>query len=373
MNFLLPRLLYLLAALAWLLLLWPNPVTTFLAACFSCLTFPFYHHLRKSIGRWRARLEKKPRTLANRILLGSAGCYPLVIYMAAILLALFIPIAALISLVSPQAAAGLDRLRQLQANNFQLPPSWVEYFQHLRSALSEYPAIEKLVDEFIINIDTFFGNTVSILVSRSFDFLGGTMTVFWTTFLFFTLTGLFTVYARLIRKTVCRLFLLPPDLVLRFVMAIHKALKAIMLGIVLVAAAQGFLCGIGFAVAGVNQPAFWGMLATLVAPIPAVGTAIVWLPLCISMWFSGNGISAIGLCLWGSFAVAGIDNVLRPLFLKQGIRAPFMVLILVILCGLASFGAVGLIAGPVLLAFSLQAIEEGNNLYSSAKWKATRC
>ena len=220
-----------------------------------------------------------------------------------------------------------------------------------------------MLEEFISNIDSFFGTAVSILVSRSFDFLGGTMTVFWTTFLFFTLTGLFTVNAKLIRKITCRIFHLPHTLVLRFVLAIHKALKAIMLGIVLVALAQGFLCGIGFAVAGVNQPAFWGMLAALVAPIPAVGTALVWVPLCISLWFTGNAVSAVGLFLWGTFAVSGIDNVLRPFFLRQGIKAPFMVLILVILCGLVKFGAVGLIAGPVLLAFSLQAAAEGNKYY----------
>lgn len=365
MKIILPRLLYLFAALAWLMLLWPNPITTFLAACFSCLTFPFYHHLRQKIGKWRIRLGKKPATFLTRFILGSSGYYPLIFYIVTIVLSLFIPIAALISLVSPQASAGLDRLRQLQANNFQLPPSWVEYFQHLRGILEEYPTIEKVVDEFLTNIDTFFGNAVGILVSRSFDFLGGTMTALWTIFLFFTLTGLFTVYARLIRKITCRIFLLPHSLVMRFIIAIHKALKAIMLGIVLVAIAQGFLCGIGFAVAGVNQPAFWGMLATLVAPIPAVGTALVWVPLCISLWFSGNGVSAIGLGLWGTFAVSGIDNVLRPFFLRQGIKAPFMVLIMVILCGLATFGAVGLIAGPVLLAFSLQAIEEGNHFYKS--------
>jgi len=38
-------------------------------------------------------------------------------------------------------------------------------------------------------------------------------------------------------------------------------------------------------------------------------------------------------------------------------------LIIAILCGLASFGPVGLIAGPVLLAFAMQAVEEGNRIY----------
>ncbi len=148
-----------------------------------------------------------------------------------------------------------------------------------------------------------------------------------------------------------------------FVMAAHKALRAIMFGIVFVALVQGALCGIAFAVAGINQPAFWGMLATLVAPIPAIGTALVWLPLCLSLWFSGHTMAAVGLGLWGTIVVAGIDNVLRPLFLKQGIKAPFFVLILAMLCGLYAFGAVGLIAGPILLALAIQSVEEGNYYY----------
>ncbi|MDR2727089.1 MAG: AI-2E family transporter, partial [Deltaproteobacteria bacterium] len=117
-----------------------------------------------------------------------------------------------------------------------------------------------------------------------------------------------------------------------------------------------------FHVAGVAQPAFWGLLATCVAPIPVIGTAIVWVPLCIALWFSGSIAAAVGLAIWGAVAVAGVDNVLRPLFLQRGINAPLFVLVLAILCGLSTFGPVGLVVGPVLVAFSLQAIREANNL-----------
>ena len=288
---------------------------------------------------------------------------PLGGYVTVLLSSLLAPVAVLALLVSPQAVAGLARLRELQANNFQLPPHWLEYIHAVRRSLAEYPSIEKALNEAIDNIDTLFSDAVGMLVSRSFGFVGSTMTVLWTLFLFLMLTVLFTVYSRRIRKVTCRIFHIPQELLTRFTTAIHRALKAIMLGIVLVALAQGALCGVGFAVAGVNQPAFWGMLATLVAPIPMVGTAIVWAPLCISLWFSGKTMAAVGLALWGCLAVAGVDNVLRPFFLRQGINAPFLVLILAILCGLSAFGAVGLIAGPVLLAFAMQSVEEANRYY----------
>lgn len=364
MTVFLPRLFYLLAALAWYLLLWPNQVTIFMAACFSCLTLPYYRNLRRKTIAWRIRLERKrPDTLTHRLLLKFSHHAALFAYIATIISAFFVPIATLALLVSPQAAAGLARLRELQANNFQMPPDWVQHIQQWRMSLAQYPRVEKVVNDFLHNLDTLFADTMSVLLSRGFEVLGGTMTAVWITFLFLTLTVVFTVYARRIRKITGRIFDLPQSLLSRFICAIHKALRAILLGIVLVALAQGVLCGIGFAVAGINQPAFWGMLATLVAPIPVVGTALIWLPLCLSLWFTGNAMAAVGLGLWGSLAVAGVDNVLRPLFLRQGIKAPFFVLILAILCGLASFGPVGLIAGPVLLAFAIQAVEEANHFY----------
>ena len=163
----------------------------------------------------------------------------------------------------------------------------------------------------------------------------------------------------------------------RFVLAIRRALQGVMLGIVLVAIAQGVLCGIGFAVAGIKQPAFWGLLATVVAPIPFVGTALVWGPLCLSLWFSGATMPAVGLALWGTLAVTSVDNILTVrgivAFLAVcgwvgvaltdlGVSMPLTIFI-AILCGLGSFGPMGLIIGPVLLAIAMQAVEEAHQTY----------
>lgn len=364
MTLTLPRLLYFLAALAWYLLLWRNPVTIFMAACLSCLSLPLYRSLQMKGRSWRKRLEKSGGgPFWRRLRFSLSSSLPLYTYIATILSCILVPIATLALLVSPQAAAGFERLRELQAHNFQLPPEWVSNMQQWRQSLAAYPRADKMISDFLQKLDALFGDAMSLLLSRGVEFLGGTMTVLWTGFLFITLTVLFTVYARHIRKIAGRIFHMPQTMLGRFTAAIHRALRGILLGIVLVAAAQGLLCGFAFAVAGVRQPAFWGLLATLVAPIPAVGTAIVWLPLCLSLWFTGKSMAAVGLALWGVVVVAGVDNVLRPLFLQQGIKAPFFVLIIAILCGLASFGPVGLIAGPVLLAFALQAVEEGNRTY----------
>lgn len=363
---LLPRLLYVVAGVSCLILVWPNPATLFLSACFSCLTLPIYRHLQVKGAAWRKSLLRKPsHSPATRALGGLARIMPITAYTLFILAAFLTPIAALVLLVSPQAVAGLNKLRELRESNFQMPEHWVEYLTHAREALAEYPTIEKAFNDTINNLDSMITDAVGMLVSRGFGIVGSTMTAIWLTFLFLMLTILFTRYARLIRKITGRVLRLPYHILGRFILAIHKALKGIMLGIVLVALVQGALCGIGFAVAGVNQPAFWGLLATIAAPIPTIGTALVWFPLCVTLWFTGKTVAAIGLALWGALFVSGVDNVLRPFFLRQGIKAPFFVLILVILCGLSSLGAVGLIAAPVLLAIAMQAIEEANRFYGN--------
>lgn len=83
-----------------------------------------------------------------------------------ILAALITPIATLALLVTPQAAAGFSRLKELQANNFQLPPEWVATLQDWRMSLSEYPRVERLINEFLQKVDAFLGDAISTLLTR---------------------------------------------------------------------------------------------------------------------------------------------------------------------------------------------------------------
>ena len=335
-----PRMLYLCAAVAWLILLYPYPVTIFVAGCLSCVLYPLYQRLQGVIPGWRGTL-----------------CY-----VALVMLMLLLPVSVLVLLVVPQAAAGYHMLQRLREANFQLPPAWLDYWQQIKVKLSVIPGFESMINDFVQNIDTMLGKSITTAVSGGVGLVGSTFSALWLFFLFFTLTVLCTVNAQRLYSLTAALTRLPIPMLERFLTAIRGALRGVLLGVVLVALAQGILCGVGFAVAGVKQPAFWGMLATLVAPIPLVGTALVWLPLCLMLWFTGSTLAAVGLFLWGVVAVGGVDNLLRPLFLRQGIQAHIVVLVLAILCGMASFGAVGLVAGPVLVAVAMQAIREADAL-----------
>lgn len=335
-----PIILYIAAALAWVILLWPYPFTVFMAGCLSCVTFPLFQALQRRFTGFKA----------------------LGIYIAGLCMGIILPLSILALLVAPQAAAGLNTLQKMREANFKLPPSWQDYLLDLKIRLSTIPGVGKVLQDLQENFDTMLSKTIGTIVSGGFGIVGSTFTALWLIFLFVTLTVLCTVYAAQLRSVSLVIFRLPAAMFDRFVLSIRGALRGVILGIVLVALAQGFLCGIAFAAAGIKQPAFWGLLATFVAPIPIVGTALVWVPLCLTLWFTGSTFAAVGLALWGTLAVAGVDNILRPLFLRQGINAPLFVLVLSILCGMASFGPVGLIVGPVLVAFALQAVKEGETL-----------
>ncbi len=335
-----PKYLYILAAFAWILLLWPYPVTVIMAACVSCALLPLFKRLQARFSSWRG----------------------LLVYITMLIVALLIPLSLLVRLVAPQARAGVNAFKTLQENNFQLPEHWMDYLRSIEEKLSFIPGFDTLQADISQNFETFMSDIVTTIIGGGVGLLGSTVNAVWLIFLFFTLSVLCSIYAERIFCMSSALLHMPEAMLQRFVMTIRNALRGVMLGVICVAIAQGVLCGIGFAFAGIKQPAFWGLLATLVAPIPVVGTAIVWFPLCLSLWFTGNAMEAFGLALWGTMAVGGIDNILRPLFLKQNINAPLFVLVLAILCGLASFGAVGIIVGPVLVSLAIQAVQEADDL-----------
>jgi predicted PurR-regulated permease PerM len=56
------------------------------------------------------------------------------------------------------------------------------------------------------------------------------------------------------------------------------------------------------------------------------------------------------MVIWALGVVGAVDNVLKPMFIGTRLKLPMLFLFFGILGGLAVFGALGLILGPVLLA-----------------------
>ena len=360
------RIFYILATICGCILLLPYPGTAFMAFCASCLSLPLYRILK-----WQTihKIRQKPslKNWQKKLLLNS----PIIIYISIIFLAIITPIVAFVLLVAPQASRGIHQLRNMNLSEnlkVAMPDRLKSFISSHLPSLNDYPQLNNIVDELSANIENFFttgGDLLNptVLWQRVVGFLGGTMSVLWLLCLFFFLTIIFTVYAKDAKTIARRIFNIPQDLLTRFILAIRRALSAVFLGIIFVALIQGFFCGLGFAVAGIESPAFWGMLAAFVAPIPMIGTMLVWGPLALLLWFQDSPIAALGLTIWGVVVISNIDSICRPIFLRQGIQAPFVVLILVMVCGMKIFGTIGLIAAPIILAFALALLREGHAIY----------
>ena len=125
--------------------------------------------------------------------------------------------------------------------------------------------------------------------------------------------------------------------------------RAVFMGIGLTALVQGILLGIGFWIAGLPNPLVFGVLGTLFALVPFVGTTIIWAPAALWLASQGHNGYASFLALWGVLVVSMADNFLRPFLIAGRTEVPTLAVFIGVVGGLASFGFVGLFLGPIVL------------------------
>jgi predicted PurR-regulated permease PerM len=131
--------------------------------------------------------------------------------------------------------------------------------------------------------------------------------------------------------------------------AVGPITRAVLYGFVLTVLAQGFIAGLGYWFLGVEAPVLLGALTGIAAPVPLIGTGIIWVPIAVSLVIAGPLWKGVLLLLWGVLLVHPIDNVLRPLLISNASRLPILLIMFGVLGGLAAFGLVGVFVGPVLL------------------------
>ncbi|HUQ51233.1 MAG TPA: AI-2E family transporter [Gammaproteobacteria bacterium] len=129
--------------------------------------------------------------------------------------------------------------------------------------------------------------------------------------------------------------------------------RATIKGTLVVGIVQGAIGGIAFAVLGVGAPVLWGVVMALLSILPAVGTALVWVPAAIFLLFNDHVFGGIALIVVGVLVIGSVDNVLRPILVGRDTRMADYLILLSTLGGLAGFGLAGIIIGPIIAAFFL--------------------
>ncbi len=127
-------------------------------------------------------------------------------------------------------------------------------------------------------------------------------------------------------------------------------IRATVKGNLLVAAIQGSLGGLAFWFLDVSGALLWAVLMAFLSLLPAIGAALVWLPVALYLLVTGAVWQGLALAAWGVLVIGLIDNLLRPMLVGKDTRMPDYVVMITTLGGMAVFGINGFVLGPVIAA-----------------------
>jgi predicted PurR-regulated permease PerM len=127
-------------------------------------------------------------------------------------------------------------------------------------------------------------------------------------------------------------------------------IRATVKGNIIVAIVQGALGGLIFWFLNIHAALLWGMLMALLSLLPAVGSALVWLPVALYLLLSGSVWQGLVLMAYGALVIGLIDNLLRPILVGKDTRMPDYVVLISTLGGIVVFGINGFVIGPLIAA-----------------------
>jgi predicted PurR-regulated permease PerM len=120
---------------------------------------------------------------------------------------------------------------------------------------------------------------------------------------------------------------------------------------------QGLLSAVIFALLRLPNPILWGGLTALFSLVPVVGTALIWVPWTIYLLSTGAVAKGIVFLVLQVVAVGGIDNILRPMFIRGGVKMHTLIVFFSILGGISYFGLLGMFFGPLVFAIAVTLLE----------------
>ena len=114
--------------------------------------------------------------------------------------------------------------------------------------------------------------------------------------------------------------------------------RATVKGTIVVAIVQGALGGLIFWFLGIQAPVLWAVVMAFLSLLPAVGTALVWLPVAIYLLATGSVWQGAVLIAYGILVIGLVDNVLRPVLVGKDTKIPDYIVLISTLGGMAIFG-----------------------------------
>jgi predicted PurR-regulated permease PerM len=249
-----------------------------------------------------------------------------------------------------QLADVADKTRQA-LDELRSDPERAKALQDRFEALRHQIDLEKLASSEQIQAAA---TTLSqAILARSAGFVGGLLSVLVSIlFTVFTLFYLFRDGAAIAAKL--------PDLLPldrrraeSVVTRAHEIITASVYGVLVIAIVQGTLAGVMFAILGIPSALVWGVVMVILSTIPMAGSGLIWGPAVVFLAVSGSYTKAVILTVWGVAVIGTIDNILRPRLVGSRTRMHELFVFFSVLGGLAAFGIIGLLLGPVILGVAI--------------------
>jgi predicted PurR-regulated permease PerM len=233
-----------------------------------------------------------------------------------------------------------------------------EFQQSVAELLERHPklasAVSRAEQEF--DLGEAAKQTSGFLASRVGNVLGGSVTTL--TQLVLMLFMLFFLYRD--RDDALKLLhcLLPMQERQKSILLsrIYDTLYATLVGRLSIALIQGSLGAAMFWILGIQAPLLWGVVMSLTAMIPSVGTFLVWMPAAVYLFLSGHHWKAAILFAWGALVISTIDNILYPILVGSRLQLHTVAVMFSVLGGIALMGIPGIVLGPLILNVALTLI-----------------
>lgn len=276
------------------------------------------------------------------------------ILVAAIIIA---PLTLLFFLAADEAVDAYDavshRINLMSENNIHLTPDFFQkgFVKDWTDKISEYAPIT--TSDIISTAKDFVGKIGSVILGQTTNILKN-LSLFIVHVIVFLLSMFYFLRDgdRLIEymKSILPLSEKYQDELFK---KLSHLSHGIIYGIFGAAIVQGFLVGLALYIVGVDTATFWGAVAALLSPLPYIGTAVVWVPVVITLAISGHWLSSLFLLGWGILVVGMADNIIKPYLIGSSTALHPLAVLLVLLGGAFAFGLKGLLFGPFILTLTL--------------------
>ncbi|MCC9641258.1 AI-2E family transporter [Rhodopirellula sp. JC740] len=153
-------------------------------------------------------------------------------------------------------------------------------------------------------------------------------------------------------RTLMRLSPMDDNYEHQLLMEFDRTSRAVVLASVASALVQGILATLGFWLADFDQIVLLLFLTSVMALVPFLGAASVWVP--CALWLGlveERWIAASMLALYGATIVSSIDNVIKVYVLHGRSQLHPLFALLSVIGGVSVFGPIGILVGPMVVVF----------------------